>query len=46
MVFVIFVPRGIAGLRLGGRGRVRRRDAARAAHAGMTPDPVRQREVT
>jgi ABC-type branched-subunit amino acid transport system permease subunit len=46
LVFVIFVPRGIAGLRFGRRGRVQRRDAARAEHAGMTPDPVRQREVT
>jgi branched-chain amino acid transport system permease protein len=43
MVFVIFVPRGIAGLRLARRGRVTRRDAARGVER---QDAIRQREVT
>lgn len=46
MVFVIFVPRGLAGLRLGRRGRLSRRDALQSKQAGATPDPIQQREVT
>jgi branched-chain amino acid transport system permease protein len=46
MVFVIFVPRGIAGLRLRRRGRLSRRDAIQAEQAGIKPDSGRQREVT
>jgi branched-chain amino acid transport system permease protein len=36
MVFVIFVPRGIAGLRLGSRGRLSRRDAMPSERAGIS----------
>lgn len=40
MVFVIFVPRGIAGLRLGRRNRLSRRDATQSKQVGATSDSV------
>ena len=46
MVFVIFVPRGIAGLRFGRRTRLSRRDAMQSKQVGATTDSVQQREVT
>ena len=46
MVFVIFVPRGIAGLKLGRRTRISRRDATQSKQVGATSDSVQQREVT
>ena len=46
MVFVIFVPRGLAGLRLGPRTRLSRRDAMQSKQVGSTPDSIQRREVT
>ncbi|HEY6982369.1 branched-chain amino acid ABC transporter permease [Reyranella sp.] len=45
MVFVIFVPRGVAGLRLGRNERLSRRDLLQSEQAGTRPDPVQRREV-
>lgn len=45
MVFVIFVPRGIAGLRVGRRARIARRDAMQLKRVEATSDSVQHREL-